>query len=70
MFAEIDKCALFYEERGVGKPLVLIHGFGSDHKSWDGIFEALSAAHRVIRYDLRGFGASVAAPSPSAMRPI
>jgi pimeloyl-ACP methyl ester carboxylesterase len=59
MFAEIDKCALFYEERGVGKPLVLIHGFGSDHKSWDGIFEALSAAHRVIRYDLRGFGASV-----------
>ena len=59
MFAELEGCSLWYETRGSGKPLILIHGFGSDHFSWDGIFEALSASRLVVRYDLRGFGASL-----------
>jgi pimeloyl-ACP methyl ester carboxylesterase len=59
MSVEIKDCTLWCETRGRGKPLVLIHGFGSDHHSWDGLFERLSATHLVVRYDLRGFGASL-----------
>jgi pimeloyl-ACP methyl ester carboxylesterase len=54
---------LIVEERGEGPPLVLIHGFAGDRHTWDGAFPALAKTHRVIRYDLRGFGASPAAVS-------
>ncbi|WP_319452703.1 MULTISPECIES: alpha/beta hydrolase [unclassified Mycobacterium] len=45
--------------RGVGSPLVLIHGFAGDRHTWDGLWEALSIGRRVVRYDLRDFGESL-----------
>ncbi len=41
-----------------GTPLVLIHGFPLSHAMWDAQIKALSTTHRVIAYDIRGFGAS------------
>lgn len=49
---------LYFEEAGSGPPVVLIHGFTLDTRMWDDQFAALAARHRVIRYDLRGFGRS------------
>ncbi|HEY7769762.1 alpha/beta fold hydrolase [Longimicrobium sp.] len=50
---------LFYEARGQGPPVVLLHaGARYDHTMWDGQVQALARRHRVIRYDLRGFGRS------------
>lgn len=44
---------------GVGRPVVLIHGWPSSQQSWQPIAERLLAAgHRVISYDRRGFGRS------------
>ena len=51
--------ALYYEDRGSGQPVVLIHGWPLSGASWEKQAAALLAAgFRVITYDRRGFGRS------------
>lgn len=45
-------------DAGSGPPVLLVHGFPLDHTMWDAQVEPLSAEHRVIAPDLRGFGKS------------
>jgi pimeloyl-ACP methyl ester carboxylesterase len=48
---------LYYQDRGRGKPVVLIHGWPLSSRSWEPQVPALVAAgFRVITYDRRGFG--------------
>ncbi len=50
---------LYYEDLGVGAPVVLVHGWPLSGRSWENQVPALiEAGHRVITYDRRGFGAS------------
>jgi len=50
---------LYYEDLGVGQPLVLINGWPLNGASWEKQTAALLAAgRRVITYDRRGFGSS------------
>lgn len=50
---------LYYEDHGVGKPVILIHGWPLDGASWEKQQLALlGAGYRVITYDRRGFGQS------------
>ncbi|MEV4901248.1 alpha/beta hydrolase [Citricoccus sp. NPDC055426] len=50
---------LYYEDQGVGQPVVLIHGYPLNGHSWEKQTRALlSAGYRVITYDRRGFGQS------------
>ena len=49
---------LHYASAGEGDPVVLIHGFGLDLRMWDPQWRAFAQRHRVIRYDLRGYGGS------------
>ncbi|MCX4986278.1 alpha/beta fold hydrolase [Streptomyces sp. NBC_00572] len=48
---------------GDGLPLVLLHPGVGDSAVWDPVLPALVARHRVIRYDVRGYGRS---PAPTA----
>lgn len=50
---------LAYEVAGKGEPLVLIHAGVADRRMWDPQWPAFAAAHRTIRYDLRGYGESL-----------
>ena len=44
---------------GRGEPtLVLIHGFGDHLMTWRAVFDRLATSHRVIAFDLPGFGVS------------
>jgi pimeloyl-ACP methyl ester carboxylesterase len=43
--------------------LVMLHGFGSSLDTWDDWADRLSADHRVIRFDLPGFGLTGADPT-------
>jgi 3-oxoadipate enol-lactonase len=49
---------LFFETRGQGLPVVLLHGFPFDHTIWAAQAEALSDSFRIITPDLRGHGQS------------
>ena len=49
---------LFYESRGDGPPVVLIHGGNLDAGMWDADAAALATRFRVITYDVRPYGRS------------
>ena len=50
---------LFVEDNGDGRPVVLLHGWPLDSRSWEPqLHPLLSAGYRVITYDRRGFGRS------------
>ena len=55
-----------FDDRGSGSPLVLVHGGVADRRMWDPQLPALAEAHRVIRYDARGFGESLPPLGPWA----
>ncbi len=57
-FIDVDGVRVHYQEKGVGSPLILIHGFTSSTYSWKDVFEPLSKNFRVIAVDLKGFGFS------------
>ena len=50
---------LYYEVQGIGKPVVLIHGWPLSGRSWEPqIAPLVEAGFQVITYDRRGFGQS------------
>src|SRR3954462_15860760 len=50
---------LYYEDLGSGPPVVLVHGWPFDSRSWEPqVATLLDAGNRVIVYDRRGFGRS------------
>lgn len=50
---------LYYEDHGAGRPLVLIHGYPLNGRSWEKQERVLlEAGYRVIAYDRRGWGNS------------
>jgi pimeloyl-ACP methyl ester carboxylesterase len=55
---QINNIEMYYEEYGVGKPLVLLHGFGGCAQNWHPFTAKLSERHRLIVVDLRGHGHS------------
>jgi len=65
MFATLSNgVRIFYQDRGEGKPLVLIHHLAGSINSWKYIFPILAEKYRVIEYDLRGHGRSSIIPGP------
>jgi pimeloyl-ACP methyl ester carboxylesterase len=68
--SSFDGTDLFYEEEGLGRPAVLLHGLSVDTDvNWKapGIWDALvDAGHRVIGFDARGHGRSGKPHEPAA----
>jgi pimeloyl-ACP methyl ester carboxylesterase len=62
--AEVNGTRLYYEMMGKGPTIVLVHGGLVDSRLWNDQIKAFSKHRRVLRYDLRGFGRSAAAPEP------
>jgi pimeloyl-ACP methyl ester carboxylesterase len=55
----VDGVRLAYRDRGEGEPVVFVHGTPSYSHEWRHVVPAVEAAgHRVITYDLLGYGAS------------
>ncbi|MFT5447854.1 MAG: pimeloyl-ACP methyl ester carboxylesterase [Gammaproteobacteria bacterium] len=50
-----DGVSLYYEETGSGTPLLFIHEFAGDWRSWEPQVRALSRRYRCITYNARGW---------------
>lgn len=49
---------IYYEEKGSGKPLILLHGLGMNMRAHQQEIDALAEQYRVIAMDARGHGKS------------
>jgi pimeloyl-ACP methyl ester carboxylesterase len=56
--AHVNGTELSYDVAGSGQALTLAHGLLLDRSSWDDQFDVFARQHRVMRYDLRGWGDS------------
>jgi 3-oxoadipate enol-lactonase len=66
---EIGGVRLYYEQQGVGAPVVLVHGLGATSEAiWKHVAGELARDFAVLRYDLRGTGGSDKPPGPYALR--
>src|ERR1039457_2942617 len=63
-----DDAEIFYEIRGNGPPVVLLHPFPCDHEFWHPVAAALDSRYRLILPDLRGHGDSEIGEGPALMR--
>ncbi|WP_149536252.1 alpha/beta fold hydrolase [Siccirubricoccus phaeus] len=50
-----DGVKLWVEEAGSGTPILFIHEFGGDHRSWEPQLRAFARRHRCITYAARGY---------------
>jgi 3-oxoadipate enol-lactonase len=64
LLTRADGGRLQYATAGDGAPVVFIHGFGLDSNMWDPQWAAFAKRHRVIRYDMRGYGGSSVPEGP------
>ncbi|MDD2308268.1 MAG: alpha/beta fold hydrolase [Desulfuromonadaceae bacterium] len=49
---------LWYEDKGMGRPVVLVHGWCLSSAVWKYQFDGLAASDRILAPDLRGHGRS------------
>ena len=54
----VNGIEIYYEVHGIGEPLLLIAGLGSDSQSWLPVLQQLSQDYMVIIFDNRGVGRS------------
>jgi pimeloyl-ACP methyl ester carboxylesterase len=50
-----DRTKLFYEEVGTGVPIIFVHEFAGDHRSWELQMRHFGRRYRCITYNARGY---------------
>lgn len=50
-----DGVKLYYEEAGTGAPIIFVHEFAGDHRSWEPQVRHFSRSYRCITYNARGY---------------
>lgn len=61
-----DGVRLHVEEAGEGTPVVFVHEFGGDHRSWEPQMRYFSRRHRCIVFAARGYPPSDVPESPQS----
>src|ERR1035441_8501486 len=61
-----DGVTLHAEETGAGEPLLFIHEFAGDHRSWEPQVRYFSAAYRCVTYAARRYPPSDVPTDPAA----
>ena len=55
-----DGVKLYYEETGSGTPIVFVHEFAGDSRSYEPQVRYFSRRYRCVNYNARGYPPSVA----------
>ena len=50
-----DGTRLYYEEAGTGTPVVFVHEFAGDYRTWEPQMRHFSRAHRCVTFSARGY---------------
>ena len=61
-----DGVSLYFEETGSGTPVIFIHEYAGDHRSWEPQIRYFSRRYRCITYNARGYPPSDVPESPDA----
>jgi len=64
-FANSKGVQLYYEEAGKGSPIVFVHEFAHDLRSWEGQIRHFGRRYRCIAFNARGYPPSDVPASPS-----
>ncbi len=70
MIVPVDDARIDVDVTGSGDAVVLLHGFPLTRAIWDRHVPELAQAHRVVRLDLRGMGASSVSDGPYLMESL
>jgi pimeloyl-ACP methyl ester carboxylesterase len=65
-YAEGDRVRLYYEDTGRGTPIIFVHEFAGDLRSWEPQVRALSRRHRCVTFNARGYPPSDVPDDPNA----
>ena len=60
-----DGTRLFYEEAGQGTPVVFVHEYAGDFRTWEPQMRFFSRAHRCVTYSQRGYPPSDVPTDPA-----
>ncbi|MQA11898.1 MAG: alpha/beta fold hydrolase [Pseudonocardiaceae bacterium] len=61
-----DGVRLYVEETGSGEPILFVHEFAGDHRSWEPQVRYFSRTHRCVTYSARGYPPSDVPADPGA----
>jgi pimeloyl-ACP methyl ester carboxylesterase len=61
-----DGVRLFYEESGTGRPVIFVHEFAGDLRSWEPQLRRFGRQYRCIAFNARGYPPSDVPGSPTA----
>ncbi len=61
-----DGVRLYYEEAGSGTPVVFVHEYAGDHRTWEPQMRFFSRSHRCVTYSQRGYPPSDVPADPDA----
>jgi len=60
-----DGTRLYYEEAGSGTPIVLVHEFAGDYRTWEPQMRHFAPAHRCVTFSARGYPPSDVPSDPA-----
>ena len=61
-----DRIRLYYEETGKGRPVIFVHEFAGDLRSWEPHVRHFSQRYRCVAFNARGYPPSDVPGSPAA----
>jgi len=64
---ELSDVSLYYEDRGTGEPVLLLHGLGGACRDWEPQQRFFEPSHRVIAFDVCGHGQSAKPKGPYSL---
>lgn len=63
-YIRLGEVNLWYDEKGIGEPVVLLHGNFSDSRDFAGNLDTIQTGHRLLFPERRGHGHTADVPGP------
>ena len=60
-----DGVNLYYEETGAGTPVICVHEFAGDYRTWEPQMRRFSRSHRCVTFSERGYPPSDVPDDPA-----